>query len=141
MEGKRLIIPKRTPHHHRRAMGLLAVGLVGVLGIWAVQMKLTFADFSAKQPNTSFADAADRLERGVADLKPSEEAMVEMGAFAEQVKSALEASQAASIAAETEVAEPVTTDTAAAGEGGEVAAFPPAAPEGVVAGVQTEASN
>lgn len=118
----------------------MALGLVGAMGAWALQMKLTFDDFASRKPDTSFADATDRLEQGLAELKPSEEAIVEMGAFAEQVKSALEASQAASVAAETETPEPTTTDTAATSEGS-VAAFPPAAPEGVVAGVQTEASN
>ena len=142
MEGKRLIVPRKSHHHRRRAVTFMVVGLLAVAGVWGLQMKVTFSDFAQRpRQNNVFARTGEQLEEGLAAVKPSDETIVEVGAFARQIQATLEAAQAVQteqVAAEDSAAP--TTDTAASGEGA-VAAFPPAVPEGVVAGAQTEASN
>jgi|GEM_PF-3363068 len=72
MSEQRLILPKRPKHHQHRLLAALAIGGLLVVGVWGIQMKMTFDRYAVERQN---ADADNAFTQAQESLRGQEQAL------------------------------------------------------------------
>ena len=65
MSEQRLIIPRKPHHHRRRFMTGVTVAVIAVVGVWGLQMKMTFDRYAAERNAQATHDAFAQLKEGI----------------------------------------------------------------------------
>lgn len=132
MSEERLIIQKRPQHYKHRLVAAVAVCGLAVVGVWGLQMKMTFGKYAAQRQEAQVDDALEQAHR---QLDQSSSANTVQDGV-DEIKGMIEAAVREQ-AAKNQAVEQVTDEMKTQLEAGATAETTPA-PE--VAGETTEAN-
>ncbi|MDQ5951927.1 MAG: hypothetical protein QG626_54 [Patescibacteria group bacterium] len=122
MSDERLILKHNPPHHRQRFYVLVGAGLLLVLGVWGLQIKMTFARYAADRgAQAEFAQVTERVnaattidpevqDDGVAAMEALVKDMLAKQQAKDQVLDQVTETMKAEITADTQTETPAATN-------------------------------